>query len=170
VERGIPDRDGRPISRRPVPARDVRPQRREDARSEPELDELEPPPPPAELLDDELPEEEDDRDDEELEDDELEGAPLLLELDAPLDSGVDVVLEPSGPVGEVPHPTPNIPTPARATPPDRTRRNCRRSSRLVAASTGCGFSDRDIHDLLARRYMASDVPGGRQSGGRAAPS
>lgn len=78
--------------------------------------------------------------------DELEGALLLLELgveldDDPLESGCEDVLDPSGPVGDVPHPTPNIPTPARATPPDNIRRNCRRSSRRAASSTGCGFSD-----------------------------
>lgn len=130
-----------------------------------------PPPPPDELLDDELREDEDDderdeeldedRDDEledeledgsGLDDDELEDV-LLPELDDdPLESPADVVLElpvpPSGPVGDVPHPTPNMPTPTRATPPDSILRNCRRSSRRVASSTGCGFSDWLIDDLL----------------------
>jgi hypothetical protein len=115
----------------------------------PEL-ELEPPPPPPpdELLDDELREDDEDDDDVPLDEDELEPVLLLLELeldDVPLDSWDDDVLEPleplSGPVGDVPHPTPNMPTPARATPPDSMRRNCRRSSLRVASSTGCGFSD-----------------------------
>jgi hypothetical protein len=132
-------------------------------RDELELDELDPPPlppplssrpPPDELLDDELREDEDDCDDEldeeldpcvELEDDEVEDVLLLELVDDPLESPADVVLEPpvppSGPVGDVPHPTPNMPTPARATPPDSILRNCRRSSRRVASSTGCGFSD-----------------------------
>lgn len=115
----------------------------------PLLLELPPPPLRDELEDDELREDEDDCDDEldedVLDDDELELVLLLLldvELDDdPLDSCEDDVLDPSGPVGEVPHPTPNMPTPARAIPPDSILRNCRRSSRREASSTGCGFSD-----------------------------
>ena len=66
----------------------------------------------------------DDEDVPDDDEDELETALLLL-----------------GSVGELPHPTPNMPAPARATPPDSILRNCRRSSRRVASSTGCGFSD-----------------------------
>jgi hypothetical protein len=82
-----------------------------------------------------------------VDEDELEPALLLLEVELDedaLDSCDDDVLEPleppSGPVGESPHPTPNMPTPARATPPESIRRNCRRSSLRVASSTSCGFS------------------------------
>lgn len=100
-------------------------------------------------MDDELDDERDDEDeldDGALDDEELEGALLLLELEGdPLASGVEDVLEPpelpSGPVGDVPHPTPSMPTPARAMPPDSILRNSRRSSRRVVSSTGCGFSD-----------------------------
>jgi hypothetical protein len=147
-----------------------------------------PPPPPEELLDDELPEDDDEDgreelDDElddgeldvELDDDELEGA-LLLELeDDPLVSGDDDVLEPpdppSGPVGDVPHPTPSMPTPARATPPDSILRNCRRSSRRVASSTGCGFSDwlmRPPSRRSVEQWVCQAKDG--QSGGSAPPS
>jgi hypothetical protein len=141
--------------------------------------------PPEELLDDELRDDEDERDEDELDeldgldeldDDELEGALLLLELgvEEPLDSGSEDVLdppdEPSGPVGDVPHPTPNMPTPARATPPESILRNCRRSSRRAASSTGCGFSHCDITTSLAGPLSNGHATGGRQSGGSAPPS
>jgi hypothetical protein len=87
------------------------------------------------------------------------------------DEGLDV-LEPteltSGPVGDVPHP-PNMPTPASATPPDSILRNSRRSSRPVASSPDCGFSDLLMRPPSCATQQVA-CQGGRQSGGRAPPS
>jgi hypothetical protein len=118
----------------------------------PELED-DPPPPPPELeleddpppLDDELEDEPPPLDDDEL-DDELDAADELDELDEavlelePWPAVEDAVPLPEedplevGSVTPVPHALASIPTPASAAPPERTRRNCRRSSRRASPS------------------------------------
>jgi len=117
-------------------------------RDEAEPDELEPPPPPPELDELELLLLED-----ELEADELDEAEEL-ELDAPeeLELGGPEELEGTPvEVGDsVPQP-PSIPTPASATPPERIRRNSRRSSRPPASVASLRFRSLMSHTFLRTR-------------------
>lgn len=126
----------------------------------PELDELEPPPPE---LDDELElllDEEDGLADE-LDEAELDEAEELeaeeLELEAPDELELGGAEELDGTpvaVGDsVPQP-PSIPTPASATPPERIRRNWRRSSRSHESPGFPGFLSLMVTPSLEKRRLS----------------
>jgi hypothetical protein len=102
-------------------------------------------------------------DDDELDDEVLEDE-LLLEVELDED-------DPSGPVGEPSsHPAASRPAPARATPPESSFKNWRRSSRVVSSSRSVVLSVFSIaEDLLAVRDL-SKPRATRQRGGRAPPS